>query len=173
MKRIDDIIHWKLMEIIFLIFVVLISFPLWENLKIDEAMTAAAFSDDVRYTYLSVEGRKLESMYPLKNEEAIQKLKPIRLRLTNNTKIKEDYTIIIKIKKDSTMDYRCLNIAFDEKVNRLEDLYFSDDDDNFYFILKTDTIRGEIKEYNVLIWMDVSSDPEMASKTLHYSFELQ
>lgn len=173
MKRIDKIIHWKLLEISIMISVILVSFPLWKYLEIDEVMTTAAFYDDARYTYLSVEETEQGPMFPLKNEDALRELKPSKLRLINETKTQEEYTIALKVNKTSSLDYHCLNIAFDQKVEKLEDLYFSDDADYFYFVLKTDTIRGEIKEHNFLIWMDASTGNEMMNKTLSYSFEIQ
>lgn len=173
MKKIDHIIHWKLVEISIMISVILVSFPLWKYLEIDEVMTTAAFYDGARYTYLSVEESEKEPMFPLKNEEALRDLKPTKVRLINETKTLEEYTLTMKISKTSTLDYKCLNIAFDQKINKLEDLYFSDDADYFYFVLKTDKIRGEIREHNVLIWMDASTGNEMMNKSLSYSFELQ
>lgn len=173
MKKIDKIIHLKLIEITIMLIIIIISFPLWKKLEQNEIMTTAALYDNARYTYIDVENYSNGPMFPIKDDEALNELKPTSLKLINETNTTEDFTIIMKVSKTSTLDYRCLNIAIDRQKKNLKNLYLFDDADSFYFSLKSDTIKGETKEYDFLIWMDSSTNNDMMGKSLSYSFELQ
>ncbi len=173
MKKIDKIIHWKLLEISIMVAIMMISFPLWKKLEVKEVMTTAAFFENANYTQLKVEEFANGPMFPLKDTDALNLLKPTKINLINETKTKEDYTILMKVSKSSSLDYHYLNIALDKKIKKLEDIYLSDDADYFYFNISADTIKGEIREHDFLIWMDCKTGNDMMGKTLSYSFELQ
>ena len=173
MKNIDKIIHLKLVEITLMLVIIIISFPLWQKLNLNDVMTTAALYDNARYTYIKVENHSNGPMFPISDEEALTELTPSFLKLTNETNTSEDFTIMMKISKSSSIDYHCLNIAIDHQKQSLKNLYLFDDADNFYFSLKSDQIKGETKEYAFLIWMDATTGNEMMGKTLSYTFDLQ
>lgn len=173
MKKLDKIIHWKLIEISLMLSIIMISFPLWKQLEKEELTTTASYYETANYTYLKVDKNENAPMIPLNTEEALKKLKPSTLTITNETKTREDYTILMKINKKSTLDYHCLNIAIDQWIVPLKELYQKEDEENYIFNITSNKIQGEIKEHQFIIWMDAKTNNNMMNKSLEYSFELQ
>ena len=173
MKQINKLIYGKIIEISVLIAIILVSFPLWKKLDIKDYLSTAAFYEEAQYSYLEIENYPIDLMYPISTIYAIKNLQPTIIKVKNETLTQEDYTLTLKIAKDSSLDYNCLNISLNNKVKSLKETLISEDEENFYFSLASDTIIGEEKEYKFLIWMDEKTGNEMQGKTLNYDFELQ
>lgn len=173
MKNIDRIIYGKLFEITILMSVIMISFPLWKTLDINEDLATAAFYNEVQFSYLDIKEYPKGPMFPMSEEDALSKLKSTKINVVNDSRTREDFALVMRVKKDSSLDYHCLNIALDDKVKPLADYYFMDDIENYYFVLTSDSIEGETKNYDFKMWMDASTGNEMQGKTLSYAFEIQ
>ncbi len=173
MKNLDKVIHLKLAEICFLFIVIVVSFPLWKTLEKNEMLSTAATYADAQFTYVEVENLPNNSIYPVTNEWASMNIKPTTIKVINDTRTEEDYVLALSIEKNSTLDYHCLNISFDNVIKPLENLLTSEDEEKYYFTLATDSIQGEIKGYYFKMWMDEQTGNEMQGKTLSYNFELQ
>lgn len=173
MKNLNKVIHWKLLEISVVLAFVIISFPLWQQLERKDYLTTAAFYNEAQYSYLEVTQYPYGSMIPVSDEDALKNIKPCKIQVVNNTKTKEDYTLVFKISKESTLDYHVLKIALNQSVSMLDEHYLLEDADHIYFALATDSIQGEKQDYNFMLWMDQNTGNEMQGKTLSFDFELQ
>jgi len=172
MKKIDHIIYGKLFEISFLIAFVILSYPIWLSLDINKQLANASVYQEAQYSYLDIEHNHNGPMFPMKNEEAMDKLSKTKINVTNETKTMENYSLILKIDKTSTLDYQFLNIFLDGKIQALKIFPMTEDYDYFYFVLDSNSIVGGKKTYNFLMWMDYETGNEMQGKSLNYSFEL-
>lgn len=173
MERINRLIHFKFFEIAIMILVIVISFPLWKKLNIDETIATAAFYSKAKFSYIEVENQNQGSMFPIKTEEILNTETKTKIKVTNETKTSEEYNLLLKLNKNSTLDYHCLNIALNNEVSTLEEKYYYEDLDNIYFSLTIDTINAECKEYEFLIWLDYDrAENDMQGKVLNYQFEL-
>jgi len=173
MKKIEKVIHWKILEISIMISVIILSYPLWQQLDINDYMATAAFYNEAKFTYVKVENYPQGPMFPINNQEAIKNLKRTTLKVINDTKTKEDYTLLLRIEKTSTLDFHCLNVIINDQVNSLEQLLLMDDLENYYFVLASDSLIGNQKDYAFAMWMDENTGNEMQGKMLNYSFEIQ
>lgn len=173
MKNINKIIHLKILEIAVLVFIVAISFPVWKKLEGNNYLTTAAFYNKANYAYLEITDNQWNNMFPIKDEEAIKNLKPTQIKVKNDTKTKEDYTLLLKISKESTLDYNCLNIALNNEISPLKDHFLLEDQNDIYFSLDSYSVLGSPINYDFLMWMDKNTDNNMQGKTLKYSFEIQ
>ncbi len=173
MKTINKIIRWKIIEITMMLVVIAVSYPLWKTLNIGEHLSTAAFYDQAQYTYLKVNHSPQGPMFPMDNEVAINTLNPMTISVVNESLTKENFNLIMKVSKTSTLDYNCLNVLFQAEVKSLKELYTYEDADHYYFLITSDSIVGETKDYNLLMWMDYRTGNEMQGKTLNYAFELQ
>ena len=173
MKNINKIIHWKIVEITLLISIIIVSFPIWKTLEKNEVLSIASSYSNVQFSHLEVSNYALGSMFPISNEQALKNIEPTSIKVINDTKTTEDYSLYIKVSKNSTLDYNCLNIALNNKIAALNEFILSEDEENYYFLLESNTIAGEIKEYSFMLWMDEKTDNSMQGKTLTYSFEIQ
>lgn len=173
MKNINKIIHWKMIEISLLISIVVISFPIWKTLEKNEVLSIAASYSDVQFSHLEVTNLSLGAMFPISNEKALKNINPSSIKVINDTKTKEDYTLLMKVSKNSSLDYHCVNISLNNNITSLAKLTINEDEENYYFLLDSNSIDGEIKEYQFRIWMDEKTGNEMQGKSLSYTFEIQ
>lgn len=173
MEKINRLIHFKFFEIMIMISIILISFPLWKKLDIDETLATASFYSKAKFSYLEVENKNQGSMFPIKNEEVLKTENRTKIKITNETKTVEEYHLLLKINKNSTLDFHYLNIYFNNQISSLEEKYYYEDMDNIYFSLIIDTINAEQKEYDFLIWLDYDrTGNDMQGKILNYELEL-
>lgn len=173
MKNINKIIHWKMIEISFLLSIIMISFPIWKTLAKSEALSIAASYSNIQFSHLEITNTSNGAMFPISNEKALKNIKPGSIKVINDTKTKEDYVIYMKISKSSSLDYHCLNIALNNHILSLKDMPLSEDEENYYLLLDTNSITGESKEYQFQLWMDEKTGNEMQGKSLSYTFEIQ
>ena len=99
MKNINKIIHWKMIEISFLLSVIMISFPIWKTLAKSEALSIAASYSDIQFSHLEITNTSNGAMFPISNEKALKNIKPGSIKVINDTKTKEDYVNARKISK--------------------------------------------------------------------------
>lgn len=173
MKKMKRQIQFKILEVVMMIFVILVSYPLWENLNIDETIATASFYNKAKFSYMKIENQNQGSMFPIETEEVLKTENRTKIKIINETKTNEEYNLLIKLNKNSTLDYHYLNIALNNEVTPLEEKYYYEDADNIYFSLIIDTINAEEKEYDFLIWLDYNKTKnDMQGKILNYKFEL-
>ena len=162
----------KIVEIAYIIAFIFVSIPLWKQINEVTNYTSVFSHNGLTYTGFTVENELDYSMYPMANEDALVRVKPTKVIVANNSLTEEEYTITLKISKYSTLDYNCLNIAIDDLVMPLNSMDRSEDNENYYFIIDTNKLRGNTEEYLIKIWMDEQTGNEMQGKSLTVSFEL-
>lgn len=173
MKQINQIIHFKIFEISIMILVIILSFPLWKKLNIDETIATAAYYNKATFSYLDIEEPKKGPMVPIPTHEILNSEKKTKIKVINDTKTQEEYNLLLKLDKKSTLDYHCLNIEFANEVTPLEEKYYYEDEEYIYFSLIIDTIYAEQKDYDFMIWLDYyRTGNDMQGKMLNYNFEL-
>lgn len=173
MKNINKIIYSKCIEIMMVVLIAAISFPLWKKLENNEVLSIASSYADVQYSHLEVEYGQNSNLYPMSNENALKTVNPTILTIVNDSKTEEEYTLYLSITKTSSLDFHCLNISFNDIVKPLDELFVAEDEATYYFALISDKLNGETKNYPFKMWMDESTGNEMQGKTLNYNFELQ
>lgn len=171
-KNLNILIASKIVEIIFVCAFILISIPLCQ--RIGKSAAQIDFSDkNLNFTSLAIENNFGYSMYPMSQTDALNKLVPTKLIVANNSLTTESYDLILKVSKNSTLDYNCLNIAIDDKIVPLNSLKYMEDSINNYFIIASESLKGDNKEYRVKIWIDEKTGNEMQNKELNLSFEIE
>lgn len=173
MKIINKLIKKKCIEIMIAATIIIVSFPLWQSMDIGDYTATAAFYNEAQYTYLNITDNQINNLYPIKTDNAIKNLKKSKIEIINDTKTSEEYSLLLKIEKNSTLDYNVLNIALNDSVHPLKDLLIVEDANNYYFSLYTNSIVGKKETLSFIMWMDEKTGNEMQNKTLNYSFELQ
>lgn len=171
-KNINMLIATKVIEIIFVCAFIFISIPLWQRMSDVSNLSTAISNNGLTYTGLSVENELNYNMYPMTTEDALNNLKSSKLIVRNDSLTSEEYTVLLTISKQSTLDYNCLNIAIDDLVMPLNSMNMNEDEENYSFIIDTNNLKGEQKEYLIKIWMDENTGNEMQGKSIILSFEL-
>ena len=175
MKIVEDInrlILKKVVEIVFMVSFVFFATYLWRGKHSQNMLAAMNSFHNLSYTDLIVTDPIDYSMYPMTDEYAMQYLKPCLIQVINETYTHENYTLVLKINKKSSLDYHFLNLGLNEKVYSLKDLESKDTNDEIVFILARDSIVGEVKTYNIRLWLDSQTGNEMQAKNLIMNFDL-
>jgi hypothetical protein len=171
-KHINKLIISNVIEIIFVMAFIAITIPLWLSLHSSESLASASIYDDFTYTSLYVEDSKTLTMYPISDDVAIKYVNPYKITLVNDSLTLENYDLVLKIDKSSTMDYKGLKISINGNISYLKDLNLTEDDDNYIILLDNDDIVGETRDYSVKLWLDENSSSEIQGKNLVMSFDL-
>ena len=171
-KDINMLIAAKIVEIVYVIAFIFVSIPLWQQMNEVTNYTNVFSYNGLTYTGFTVENELNYSMYPMANEDALVRVKPTKVIVANNSLTEEEYTITLKISKESTLDYNCLNIAINDLVMPINSMDKTEDKDNYYFVIDTNKLKGNTEEYLIKIWMDEQTGNEMQGKSLVVSFDL-
>lgn len=174
-KAINDInklIIKKVLEIIFVVVFVFFSISWIKSADMQSMLATASTYANLNYTNLSVLNPIDYSMYPMSDSYAVSNLEPCTVRVMNETLTSENYTLALKISKKSSLNYDYLKIAIDNYIYTLKDLEMKEENDNYFFILDTNLITGDIKDYNIKLWLCEETGNEMQGKELIMSFEI-
>ena len=174
-RRINKVIWTKILEIILLCVLIVISLPIylsWQQ-KSDTKVLANVNNMDLLYTSIGIDSPLEIKSYPITNEEALTKIKSSKITVTNESWTAENYTLVLTISKDSTLDFNCLNIAINDEIQALNTLELKEDASNYHFIIDCNNLKADDKEYNVKLWIDEKTNNNMQNKKLIFSFEVK
>ncbi len=171
-KDINKLIRRQILEIIFMIGFVMVSTSLWKSSNAEHLLSMVSSTTTLSYTSLQIENPIEYEMFPMHNQYALQNLQPCVVIVSNDTYTEEDYMLVLKIDKSSTLDYQLLNLAIDGEIFSLKDMSLLEEYENYYFVLDENTLKGNRKTYNIQLWMDESAGNEMQAKSLLMNFEL-
>ena len=86
-----------------------------------------------------------------------------------NKKDKEyKYSLYLRVNKDSTIDVDKVKIKLDNEIFNLKDIYDSEDDKYYYYLLKSDKILDEV-DFSYLVYLD-NDTTNYGNNSLTYSF---
>lgn len=171
-KDINKLILIKMFEIVFVIGFLFFSVTLWKDNTTQEMFSMATSFTNLNYTNMQVENPISYSMYPMEKERALSTIEPCSVIVSNDTYTEEGYMLALRVDKNSSLDYQFVNISVDEEVYSLKDLSRIDDQDNYYFILDENTLKGEQKIYKLKLWLDERTGNDMQAKQFIMSFQL-
>lgn len=171
-RDINKLIVKKVLEIVFLFFFVFFATFLWRTSGKEYLLASVSGKERLNYTDLQIENPIQYEMYPMRNQEALSRLKPCILTVSNNTYTEESYMLVLRIAKSSSLDYKVLNLSINGVVSSLTDLPRLEETEDYYFVLDQNSMKGSEKKYHVLLWMDASTGNEMQSKSLFMGFEI-
>lgn len=171
-KDINKLIITKVVEIVFVVGFVFLASYLWRSKNAQEFFSSIASFSNLYYTNFTIENPIDYSMFPMLDEDAMQNLKPCTIKVMNETYTSENYILVLKIDKSSTMDYHYLHIGVNEKIYSLSNLEQTEELGNYVFTLAKDTIVGSTKNYEIRVWLNTLAGNEMQGKNLIMHFDL-
>lgn len=171
-KDINKLIITKVVEIFLVVGFVFLASYLWRSKNAQEFFSSIASFSNLYYTNFMIENPIDYSMFPMRDEDAMQNLKPCTVKVMNETYTSENYALILKIDKTSTMDYHYIHIGINDKVYALNDLGQVEETENYVFTLAKDTIVGNTKNYEIRVWLNTLAGNEMQGKNLIMHFDL-
>lgn len=171
MKRINRMIRKTILEIAIVISLVFLSIPLWQSFNLSEYETVAMYYDNISYTDLEVSDYSDYVLYQTTDELAIEHIKPINIKLMNDTNTMENYSLWLVVAKDSTLDYKNIKTNFNNKTLLLNEYVMVEDSEYYYFLLEEGTITAESINTSLLLWIDNNIEDDITDKYISFSIE--
>lgn len=146
----------------------LVSFPIWGIWQDKESYSLAKLYSNTSLCNVSISQYQNYQMYPMKDDIAMHYLNPMKVTLSTNTTVNNQYTLVLRLSKHSTMNPDILKISINSQIYLLSSLYQKQDDNYSYYLIDQGTLT-DIKIYNINIWMDYDlSGNEDLNTTLTY-----
>lgn len=171
-KDINKLIIKNVIEIVLVLGFVFLASHLWSSKNAQDFLASIASFRDLNYTDFVVENPIDYSMFPMRDEDAMKKLKPCIIKVINGTYTSENYILILRINKKSTMDYHFLHIGVNDEVYSLNDLEQIEETEELLFVLAKDSIVGNTRNYEIRLWLNTLAGNEMQGKDLIMRFDL-
>lgn len=135
-------------------------------------------SQDMLYEYnqnlklaIASEGDNNKLLFPMTDNYAINNLDATIINVNNLTNTEVNYCLLLKVRKDSDLDYHILKIKVDNEIKYLKNLYVYEDEDYFYFDIKDSNII-DANNTSFMMWIsDEASNYNGGS--INYSFTVQ
>lgn len=173
-KIINKKIRSVTFELVFAIIIFILAYSVWVNPS--KAMVAFASSNENQTVLLSeVKPLKLENIFPISDEKAINNNEKGIFKLTNNSNINSKYSIVYRIYNNSTLDYNFLKyqLIIDNKsfVDFLSTLQINEENNYMDFTLYNGEIdKNSTKEFEYTMWLDSAVGNEAQNKSLSAQF---
>ena len=98
----EKIIYHKKVEIIIAIFIIIGSYPIW-GIWYDEKLAEAKKYVNTSFTYVLTENKQGIREYPINDEVSLKNLIPTTIYLRNDTRLRSDYRLAIKVPKTTPL----------------------------------------------------------------------
>ena len=165
----QKIIYHKKVEIIIAIFTVIGSYPLWGTWYNEELKEAKKYVN-TSYTYVITDNKQGVKNYPIKDETSIDNLTPTTIYLRNDTRLRNDYRLAIKVPKNNELNYEYLKYSIDGKIGDLASSLTKDDNYYYYFVIDTGNLKEREDIHEMNIW--IKEDTPLSECQKSFTYEL-
>ena len=154
------------MEISFIILLLVICVPIFVSASSNYNTSLEKISnDDIVITNME---HNSFGLYALGDDEVLNKSNDNEFSIINKKDKEYDYDLFLRVRKDSTIDLTKVKIKFNNQIFYLSDIYNREDDNYFYYLLKSDKISDE-EDFSYLIYLD-DDTTDYGNNSLTYSF---
>ncbi|HIQ94414.1 TPA: hypothetical protein IAB29_04730 [Candidatus Ventrenecus stercoripullorum] len=167
MKYINRIIRRKIMEITICCILVISSVPLW-NLWQNDNIAYAKTYENTSYAYVTVSRYQKYEMVPMKDQEALRYLYPMKVTLTKTLISDTHYTLVIRVSKKSNIDLSSIKVSINNQIYFLQDRFYKEDASYNYYLIEEGVLKEPEKDYSLNIWLDENATTEKQKKNFLY-----
>lgn len=159
-----------IIEIIFISLFLVIFVPILKNNSIKLTMAAnnmiSIGSIELTETYSSS-----DTFLPMTDEFAIKNGDKTILNLKNKSSILKNYTLLLRVEKNSTLNIEYFNYSINNSVyNFKEKIDIADEHYNYYEIYNNSLSENESRDIEFYMWLKSTTGNEAMNKNLTYSF---
>lgn len=157
-----------IIEIVLVVLMVFASIPIWKSFDLEKYVTIAEQGFIESNTVLEVSDYKSDMLYQTSDDNALENIEPINIKLSNQEETEETFTLYFVISKNSTLDYNALKVNYLNKTAKLNELEMLEDEEYYYFELITGEIINDEINFGLILWIDIENDYEIANKGLSF-----
>ena len=153
-------------EISFIVLLLVICVPIFVSASSNYNNSLEKISnDDIIITNME---HNSFGLYVLSDEEVLNKSNDNLFSIVNKKDKEYDYDLYLRVRKNSTIDISKVKIKFNNEILTLNDIYDREDDNYYYYLLKSDKINDEV-DFSYLVYLDDNST-DYGNNSLTYSF---
>lgn len=158
-----------LFEISILSFIIVMSILLCPNLKEEHLKKTEAVMSYVSDLSINVVNRKEYYLFPMTDEYAINNLEKSTIKVSNYNDDNKQYSLYLKVDKNSTINVDKLNFMFNDKIIDFNETYSHQDENYVYYQVYQNNVR-EYDYIDYIFWL--KEDSEITNVNFIYSFEV-
>ena len=168
MKRINRLKVSLYKDILFTIFLVIISIPIWLSFDVKTLKEAKKYEN---YNYINYEflNNPTYTLASVSDDYALRNIETQDIIVYNYTKADADYSLVLKIDKQSTVVIDNIRLNVNYNINYLKDFKSYEDSNYYYFIIDSDHIQGDSLKYVLSMWNDEDKE-QNTNNTFDYEF---
>ncbi len=130
----DENLRPLIINIILTLLLVFVSIPLWNSSGSEKILRVATTFDNLD---IAMTIKNFQDIGIIYEKDEWSELEPTEIYLRNQNSYAKSCDLIMKISKDSTLDYENIYIAIDNKVYHLSELKVNENQKNCYYRLST------------------------------------
>ena len=154
------------MEISFIVLLLVICIPIFVNASSNYNNSLKRIvNDDIVITNMVHNSFGLSA---LSDEDVLNMSNDNLFSIVNKKDNEYKYSLYLRVNKDSTIDVDKVKIKLDNEIFNLKDIYDSEDDKYYYYLLKSDKILDEV-DFSYLVYLD-NDTTNYGNNSLTYSF---
>ena len=154
------------MEISFIVLLLVICIPIFVNASSNYNNSLKRIvNDDIVITNMVHNSFGLSA---LSDEDVLNMSNDNLFSIVNKNDKEYKYSLYLRVNKDSTIDVDKVKIKLDNEIFNLKDIYDSEDDKYYYYLLKSDKILDEV-DFSYLVYLD-NDTTNYGNNSLTYSF---
>ena len=111
-------------------------------------------------------------MMPMKDDVAFSYLKPCHIEVKNERLQDVDYTLVLKIDNNSSLNPKNLNIRINDNIMPLDNLKKETDDLYTYYLIDKGNILEKEAIYDVIFWLKEDAKDINPKQQLIFAFDL-
>ena len=169
MRTINKIIRRKIVEITICLAIIICSAGLWGFWQ-NENIAYAKTYDTTSYAYVNVSQYQNYEMVPMKDQEALKYLYPMKVTLEKNIISETHYILAMRVAKSSNMDLSSIKLSIDNQVYFLQDRFYKEDNTYIYYLIDEGGLKEPTKEYYLNIWLDENASKTHQKQMFRYDF---
>ena len=163
----QKIIYHKKIEIIIAIFIIIASYPIW-GIWYDEKLLEAKKYVDTSYTYVLTANKQGIRDYPIKDEVSLINLITTTSYLKNDTRLRSDYRLAIRVPKSTKLNYKYLKYSFDGEIHDMSSTLQIEDNNFYYFVMAEGNLDGTEKTHKMNLWLKENTPINECQKAFTY-----
>lgn len=168
MKIVNKVIYQNILEIVFCLIIIVVTYAVWSFFPRDMIEIARIY-DKSSLAYVSVDGYQNYKFYPMKDESSFKFLQPMNVALKNETNISFPYHVVFRISKDSTLNTKYLRYSIDNQIYSLANQFYKEDALYRYYLIDEGEIGAGNKYYSIRLWLSEDTAEEEIGHILKYS----
>ena len=157
-----------IIEIVVVILMVFVTIPIWKTFDLSDYKTIAEQGYIQKNTIVEVSDYKSNMLFQTSDNIALENIEPINITVNNSSDVEETFNLYFVVSKNSTLEYNAIKVNYLNKTVKLNELKLLEDDQYYYFELVSDKIINDIIEFELILWIDIENDYDIANKQLSF-----